>query len=299
MAVLEKTSLAVLAASLLLPAAAARAEGLVVTYAATIYADQENQRLNAPEGVACGAGGRLVIADTGNARLVSYAMKDGIPDGGSPLKLDEVRYPTRLQLDGEGSLLVLDRRKKQIARVDLSTRKFAGWVELPAPATGAVVGAFALDGARNLYVYEITTAKVSVLDPAGKVTRTIDVPRGAAIRDLAVDGGGKLYAVDAIGAMVWTADRAETAFKPLTKSLKDVMSFPAYVTLTKGRIYLVDENGGGVVILGQDGSYLGRRLAYGWNEGLVRYPAQLCISEAGEAILADRQNNRVQVFSMK
>jgi hypothetical protein len=99
--------------------------------------------------------------------------------------------------------------------------------------------------------------------------------------------------------MVWAAEKADVAFKPVTKSLKDVMSFPAYLTLTKGRIYVVDENGGGVVILGQDGSYLGRRLGYGWNEGLVRYPAQLCINETGEAVLADRQNDRVQVFTMK
>jgi DNA-binding beta-propeller fold protein YncE len=77
------------------------------------------------------------------------------------------------------------------------------------------------------------------------------------------------------------------------------MSFPASITATKGRFYVVDQNGSGVVVLGQDGSYLGRRLAIGWNDGLLRYPAQLCITDGGEAIVADRQNNRVQVFSMK
>ena len=79
------------------------------------------------------------------------------------------------------------------------------------------------------------------------------MPPGATFRDLAVDADGKLYAVDATGDMVWACGKAETSFKPLTKSLKDVMSFPAYITVTKGRIYVVDENGGGIVILGQDG----------------------------------------------
>ena len=37
----------------------------------------------------------------------------------------------------------------------------------------------------------------------------------------------------------------------------------------RGTLYVVDENGGGIVILGRDGSYMGRQLSLGWNEGLL------------------------------
>jgi hypothetical protein len=35
----------------------------------------------------------------------------------------------------------------------------------------------------------------------------------------------------------------------------------------------------------------------GWGNGLVYYPAQVCIGSAGEVAIADRYNNRVQVFA--
>jgi hypothetical protein len=60
----------------------------------------------------------------------------------------------------------------------------------------------------------------------------------------------------------------------------------------------VDENGAGIVILGQDGSFLGRQLTMGWNEGLLYYPSQMCINDKDEAFIADTGNSRVQVFSI-
>ena len=58
----------------------------------------------------------------------------------------------------------------------------------------------------------------------------------------------------------------------------------------------MDENGGGIVILGQDGSFLGRQLSMGWNEGLLYYPTQMCINERGEVFIADRGNSRIDIF---
>jgi hypothetical protein len=49
-------------------------------------------------------------------------------------------------------------------------------------------------------------------------------------------------------------------------------------------------------MLSQDGSFLGRQLSMGWNEGLLYYPTQMCINEKGEAFIADRGNSRIQIF---
>ncbi len=71
-------------------------------------------------------------------------------------------------------------------------------------------------------------------------------------------------------AMVFSASKDSNSFSPLTKSLREYLNFPTSITTdSRGTIYVVDENGSSIVILGQDGSYLGRQLAMGWNEGML------------------------------
>ena len=62
---------------------------------------------------------------------------------------------------------------------------------------------------------------------------------------------------------------------------------------------LVDQNGGGLALLNKDGSFLGRKLSMGWNESQLYYPAQICISKQGYMFIADRNNSRVQMFSLE
>jgi hypothetical protein len=114
---------------------------------------------------------------------------------------------------------------------------------------------------------------------------------------VAADSGGAIYALDPVVGAIWTVEKGGKEFKPLVQGLKDRMSFPTYMVVARGRIFLVDQNGSGVAVLGADGSFQGRQLSVGWAEGLVNYPAQLCMTEAGVAYLADRFNNRVQIFT--
>jgi DNA-binding beta-propeller fold protein YncE len=289
-----------LALSLLLAAAGARAQAPSLVHAATVYEDEKARPLSAPEGVACGRGGLVVVADTGNGRLVRLSYRDGVLSGGTEVKLAQLPYPVRVQIDGKGSVLVLDRKLRRIGKVD-PAGAFAGYVEpkgVPAPEA-IIPGTFKLDDSDNLYLLDLAGVKVLALDPAGNVTRQIALPGSPALfTDIAVDPAGTVYAVDAVGGTIWSAQRAATSFALLAKGLKDFMSFPGYMIASRGRLFVVDQNGNGVLVLGLDGSYQGRQLAIGWNEGLVYYPAQLCIGEQGEAYLADRYNNRVQIFTM-
>lgn len=98
--------------------------------------------------------------------------------------------------------------------------------------------------------------------------------------------------------MVFSEQKDFRGFSPLTKSLREYLNFPTSILAdNKGTIYIVDENGGGIVILGQDGSYLGRQLTMGWNEGMLYYPSQMRTNEKGEVFIADRGNSRVQIFT--
>jgi hypothetical protein len=97
--------------------------------------------------------------------------------------------------------------------------------------------------------------------------------------------------------VIWVAEGNATEFKPLSRSLKEYMNFPAYLAMGDNALIVVDQYGHGVVHVGRDGVYRGRQLGMGWADGAVYYPSQLCRTSLGDLMLADRNNNRVQVFS--
>ncbi len=275
----------------------ARAEGVAFVHDTTIYIDAKEGALSAPEGVACTDSGYLVVADTGNHRLVTYAYKDGRLSGGAEVKLAQLTVPLRAQVDTKGNVLALDGKTRKVVRVG-ANGTFEAWIQPKDVKGEVVVGAFKLDPSDAVYLLDVAGKRVVVTDMAGKVAREIPLPpESGVVTDIAVDQAGILYAVDAVNAVVWSAEKGATSFKPLTKSLKDRMSFPAYLAVGRGRLFLVDQYGSGIVLLGLDGSYQGRQLSIGWSDGLVNYPAQICLREDGVAFVADRFNNRVQAFT--
>jgi hypothetical protein len=99
--------------------------------------------------------------------------------------------------------------------------------------------------------------------------------------------------------MLFSAAKDSNGFSPLTKSLREYLNFPTSMAIdNQGRLYVVDENGGGIVLLGRDGTYMGRQLSMGRNEGLLYYPSQAAINGKGEVFIADRGNSRVQIFNI-
>ena len=212
------------------------------------------------------------------------------------MKLAQVTSPYRVELDPKGGILVLESKGRRLVRLD-AKGGFVGNVELKGAPARSLAGGFKVGAEGNLYVLDVLGPRVLVADAAGTVTRQIELPgKPAQFTDVAVDASGSVYAIDAIAAAVWVAEKSAPAFKPLTGSRKDVMSFPAYMTFRQGKLYVVDQHGSGVVVLASDGTFQGRQLALGWSEGLVYYPSQICVT-AGDLFVADRGNDRIQVFS--
>jgi len=237
------------------------------------------------------------VADTANARLVRYQLKEGLPAAASVVKLEQLKQPTALQIDDKGNVWVLDRKARKIGRVD-PQGAFGGWLEVKGvEAPQAVVPvAFKLDGATGIVLLDAAARRVLVLDSSGNTVRQVPLPKGE-FTDVAVDSAGVIYAVDAVAAVVWSVEKGGVAFKALTRSLKDVLVFPACMVATdKGYLLICDKNGHGIVAVGNDGSFLGRQLDMGLNEGVLYYPSALCVGGAGDVYVADRGNNRVQVF---
>jgi streptogramin lyase len=288
--------LALCTGAFLLPGEA-RPDALSMRFKGAIYQDDKEAALKSPEGVGCGDAD-LVVADTGNSRLVRFKLRDGLPAGATPVKLAELRQPTAVQTDAAGVTWVLDRRARKIGRVD-AAGAFAGWLEVKGvEAPQAVLPvAFKLGASGGLVLLDAVARRVLVLDAAGAATRKLPLPAGE-FADLAVDAAGGIYLLDARDATPYGAEPAAEAFKPLGKSMKDVLVFPGSVFATpRGLLLVADKYGHAIVTVGVDGSFQGRQFDLGHHEGYLSYPSAVCMNGVGDVYVADRGNNRVQVFA--
>ena len=277
----------------------ARAGGVVLKHVSSVYADETGKALSRPEGVACSDDGQLVVADTGNARLVLLTFKGQAVLGGRPVTDAALRTPQVVQLDARGELVVLDARSHELLKFSPKGEPL-GKLEWKGLAAGEapVIVAFKLR-AGALYLLDGAGKAVHVADYAGNVTRRLPLPAGKGpFTDLAVDGAGKIYAIDPAHATLWVADKEAKAFTAIEGGLKEVASFASQLAIDgQNNLFAVDRNGGSLAQLGLDGVFQGRHLNFGWSDGQLRYPIQICVT-ADFLAVADRGNNRVQVFQI-
>jgi sugar lactone lactonase YvrE len=265
----------------------------------SVYQDLLQKGIKQPEGVACGKDSQFVVADTGNGRLVRYSFQNETLLAQTDIKVPQVTYPVRVQIDSRGDILVLDEKQRRIARLS-PEGEFRGYVEpsgMPSAAT-LVPRSFKIAENGIMYILDIFSASVVELDADGKFLKSIPFPdHYGFISDLAVDNKETVLLTDSVESIIYAATKEAKKFSPLTQSMKENVNFPTSITTdSKGTIYLVDQNVGDIIIIGQDGSFQGRLLAMGWKEGLLRYPSQCCISQDGHFFVADRNNNRIQIF---
>ncbi len=277
------------------------AERTRLRFVTAIYFDEKGVGMRQPEGVACNDKSALIVGDTGNGRLLKFTADEKTVKPSGEIRVPQLPSPIRVQMNSKGEIFALDGKQRRIARFG-SAGEFKEYVSpegLPTPAN-IVPRSFKIDRNDNIYILDIFSARVLLLSPEGRYQRHLEFPKEFGFfSDLAVDFKGSIFLLDSVKAMVFQASKDAKAFTPLTGNLREHLSFPTYITTdNRGVLYLVDKNGGGIVILGQDGSFLGRQLAMGWNPGLLYFPSQMCLNEKGEVFIADRGNSRVQVFSI-
>ncbi len=263
-----------------------------------IYADAAGVGMKTPVGVACGGKSLLVVADTGGGRLLEYTVDGENITPKAAIQLAELPFPIRVQVSQSGDILVLDGKLRRIARVS-AAGEFKGYLDFTG-VTGAVVPrSFKLDKKDAIYVLDVASDRVLVLDPEGRAQSEIKLPESRGFfSDLAVGGDGSVFLIDSVTPKLVVA-RKDAPAKDLTGGLAEDMDFPTSLIADEGgRLLVVDQAGGGVVLFGADGSFRGRQSSMGWKEGMLRDPAAICVSGGGLAFVADRGNSRVQVFAV-
>jgi DNA-binding beta-propeller fold protein YncE len=282
-----------------LPLTAAGAARLA--YLASVYADDQQVGLHLPEGVACGAGGLVVVGDTENDRLVSFTYRDRTLGPVSAIKVPQLTAPSRVQLSSKGDIYALDSRQRRIVRLDSSGQFKAVLAVDGAPAPSTIVPkSFALDAADNVYVLDEFSARVLVVDTQGKFQRALAFPGDIGFAtDLAVDFEGNILLVDSVKRRIFTASKDAVAFTPLGGDLSaSVATMPTSIMASKGLLFVAEGSGSTIDAFGRDGKFLSRMLTMGWTEGMLNHPSQLCVNGKDEVFVADRDNSRVQVFQL-
>jgi hypothetical protein len=283
------------------PALSLGAETTRFVFLKAIYTDDKGGSLKYPDGLACGSAGRLIVADTQNNRLVRYTVQDGNVTGGAEIKIPQLSFPIKVHVNSKGEIFVLNGKPLRLLRLS-PEGQFIGYVDpagLPAP-TSFVPKNFRIDADDNIYILDVFSGRVIVLTPDGKFKSAISFPKEYGFfADLAVDSAGNVLLIDALNAQIFSAAKGTDTFSALTKSEKESLKFPTSITTDKrGFIYVIDQNAAGIAVFAKDGTFLNRQLSFGWNEGLLRYPAQLCIDDQDHAFIADRANDRVEIFTL-
>jgi len=273
------------------------AEPVRLRFVGAVLAGPDGRPLARPEGLAC-APGVLAVADTGNGRVVRYAVSGESASPAGEFRLAEAPDPIRVEFDGQGGFFVLDGRSRKVAHAGPNGEflGFVGGQGTVSPATRSL----RLGPDRSLYLLDAASARVLVLDFQGRVRRSVGFPEKTGfVSDLAVNSQGRIFLVDSVGSRLLVADREEPTARALTGSLREELDFAvALAADPRGRLFVADQSGGGIVVFGEDGSFLGRQGQMGWAEGEFRYPAAVCADGEGKLYVADRENHRVQVFAI-
>lgn len=276
------------------PVAAAK-----IKHQGTVYVDNADIALNHPEGVACNDSSFLV-ADTENSRIVRYAMTPERLTPEAVFPLPETS-PLIIQTSTKGDIYSLDGKTRTIVKIS-ADGKVTGKVEpkkLPLPKA-FIPRSFKLDKQDNIYLLDIFSERVLVLNAAEEYLRQVAFPAGYSFfSDLAISPQGEIYLLDSVAGAIYIANPTAESFELLSSGLKEHMNFPVSLALdSKGVLYLSDQYGSGLALVGHDGSFQGRKFGLGWEDGQLYYPAQLCINNQDTLIIADRNNSRVQVFNI-
>ncbi len=277
------------------------AESARLRHLASIYFDERGAGLSLPEGIACGANGQVVIGDTGNDRLLRFTFRDKSASPATAIAAQGLVAPAKVQLNSKGEIYALDGKQRRIVRLGAAggpadVLRLNG---VPPPAT-VVPKSFAIDAADNVYVLDVFSSRVLLVNAAGTFQRAIPFPDGTGFAsDLTVDAGGILILLDSIKQRLYTAAKDAAAFTPLGGDLSpSLAALPTHVAASRGLLFVLESAGGSIVGFGRDGSFLSRPLTAGREEGSLYHAAQMCINEKDEVFIADRDNSRVQVFQL-
>ena len=262
--------------------------------------------VSAPVGVSVTPDGqRIYVAEGGGQRLIKVFDRDGRPAAGlAPAESQPgTRTPGEMSLDAQGSLYVADRLR---AAVDMYSPSLQWMGTFRPPVVDSIHGwlpngvSFGPDG--RVYVTDIGHDEHDVLvlttdgTLVGRYGKSTGLPGGLTYPVQAVaDEDGRVYVSDGNAARVLAISPRGTSI--IGQGGPEALGLPRGLAVANSRLFVADARGNRVVVfaVGDQPTYL-----YGFGDGgtdPMSYPNAVAVDRSGRVYVADRANDRVQVWT--
>lgn len=233
---------------------------------------------------------RYYVVDSGNNRLVSFDregkhLQDFSAEGG-------LRRPHDMARLADGSLLVVERGRNSLTRIDLRNRSSE---PLTVNHQGREIFVDRLEvEAGRVYVLDRASGRILELDQGLQVSRVHEPPPGV----------GNLVDFKVAGNTIWLLDQKNKQILSLAPdgppgrplSVRDV-AFPVSLAVDQaGMFYVLDRHQGAVVVFDRNGEYRYRFLSKGHGRQNLYFPRELRFDPWGRLCVVDQGNSRVMVF---
>jgi DNA-binding beta-propeller fold protein YncE len=176
---------------------------------------------------------------------------------------------------------------------------------------GLANGPIAVDRVGNIYVSYVGGIPIWKLTPEGKPVAKFQIAasREAGFSELggvAVDGSGKIYAVDSVDVEWDYGIPSIRKFEPngelitmwgVPETAKDKFRYPARIAVDgSGNMYITDQSSECVHKLDAQGRYVKSWGSPGAGDGQFDTPEGIAVDGVGHVYVCDRQNSRIQKF---
>jgi len=273
----------------------------------TIYGF-EGDLLRRPSGVAMDDQGRIFIADTGKNRVVvfdesgNYVDQFGDPGEGQY----NIKDPISIAVAPDGRIYVLSKTLKKVVVFDGSFKpvkeiKFAEWpLSLTIRERMLYVTTY-----RGIMVGDLDGNLITTFGKSGRAPGEFQLPGG-----IAIGKEGNMYVADSLNYRVQALNKDGEPIwqygKPLPpgeaimyKGSDRKFGLPSSIAVDdNGYLYVVDGLSSELVILDSKGKLIDRIGDVGHDDGFFYYPAGITYAGQGKVVLADKFNDRVQVFQV-
>ncbi|MFH1020471.1 MAG: hypothetical protein V1782_07660 [Pseudomonadota bacterium] len=241
-----------------------------------LYIDHEKERY-------------YVVDSTGN-RLLSFAgdgkfLQEFTAEGSLKKPYDMVRL-------ADGSLLVVEKGRNSLTRVDLKNKKTTPIVLTHQGREIFVDRLEVADG--KVYALDRSSGRIVQLDETLQVTKSSVMSADAGwLADFKVVEK-KIWVLDQKKKQVYSYD--ENGRQSPTIQLTGV-DFPVSLAVDQaGFFYILDRHRGAVVVFGRNGELKYQFLTKGQGRGNLYFPQEIRFDHLGRLCVVDEGNSRVMVF---